>query len=263
MMIAALPMYDFPELWEETNAIWHNLRGHFASAGISNLPMHLTRAEDPYDLWLSSDLIFSQTCGFPLTHRLKDKVRYVATPCFDAPGCENESYRSYIIIRENDPAIKGTDLVGRTAAINSVDSQSGFNVLSYYLAKQGIKNSLIREAFVSGAHRQSIKMVRNRLADFCAIDCVSWALLKSIAAEEVAGLRVLDQTATAPCLPYITSLERPVEDVAALRSGLAAMFNDTTMIETHRKLLLKGFAVLNQDHYDVILEQELSARYLG
>ena len=40
--------------------------------------------------------------------------------------------------------------------------------------------------------------------------------LAAVAPDEVEELRVLDQTAPAPCLPYITGLDRPVEDVAAL-----------------------------------------------
>lgn len=262
-MIAALPMYDFPELKETTDAYWQGLRSHFAAAGVTDLPLQLTRSSDPYALWRSRDLVFAQTCGYPLTHDLKDQVRYLATPCFDAPGCEGSTYRSFIMVREDDPAAKGTDLIGRVAAYNSRDSQSGCNILKHYLAGQGIANGLLREALESGAHRQSAKMVKQGLADFCAVDCVTWTLLLAVAPEEAEGLRILDQTAPAPCLPYITGLERPVEDVAALRMGLAAAFSDPALEEIRERLLLSGIAVLDEDEYDVIVEQELSAKLSG
>ncbi|MBI2253667.1 MAG: PhnD/SsuA/transferrin family substrate-binding protein [Proteobacteria bacterium] len=262
-MIAALPMYDVPELKETTDAFWQALRGHFAAAGVTKLPEQLTRSDDSYALWRSSDLIFAQTCGFPFTHDLKDQVRYLATPCYDAPGCEGSNYCSFIIVREGDTAAKGSDLAGRVAAFNSKDSQSGCNILKHYLAEQGVANGLLRGAIESGAHRQSVKMVKQDLADFCAIDCVSWALIAAVAPEELEGLRVLDRTAMAPCLPYITSLSLPVEDVAALRGGLAAAFGDPELEEIRKRLLLDGVAVLDEDEYDVIPQQELAAKLSG
>ena len=262
-MIAALPMYDFPELKPVTDSFWLGLREHFAAAGMTALPEVLTRQNDAYALWRSRDLVFAQTCGFPLTHNLKGDVRYLATPCFNAPGCEGSNYCSFIIVRDNDKAIKGIDLIDRIATFNSRDSQSGCNVLKHYLAKEGIANGLLREAIESGAHRQSVKMVKQGLADFCAVDCVTWTLITKVAPKEVEGLRVLDQTASAPCLPYITSIERPVEDVAALRSGLAAAFGDPALEKIRERLLLDGIVVLDEDEYDVIPEQELAAKLSG
>lgn len=262
-MIAALPMYDLPELKETTDAFWIGLRSHLAGAGVTNLPEQLTRPSDPYALWRSPDLIFAQTCGFPLTHDLKGQVRYLATPCYSAPGCEGSNYRSFILVREDDPAAKGADLVGRVAAFNSRDSQSGHNILKHYLSGQGIANGLLREAIESGAHRQSARLVKQGLADFCAVDCVSWALITAVAPQEVEGLRVLDQTAMAPSLPYITGLDRPVEDVAALRTGLAAAFSDPALDEIRERLLLDGIVVRDDEDYDIILEQERAARLSG
>jgi len=262
-MIAALPMYDVPELKETTDALWLGLRSHFAAAGITKVPEALTRPSDPYALWRSRDLLFAQTCGYPLTHDLKGQVRYLATPCFNAPGCDAATYRSFVIVREGEAVAKGVDLIGKVAAYNSKDSQSGCNILKHYLASQGLANGLLREALESGAHRQSMKMVKQGLADFCAVDCVSWALIAAVAPTEVEGLRVLDQTAPAPCLPYITSLDRPVEDVSALRAGLAAAFGDPALEEIRERLLLSGVAVLDEDEYDVIPQQELSAKLSG
>lgn len=262
-MIAALPMYDFPELRPQTDAFWAGLRGHLAAAGVTDLPERLTRPADPYALWLDHDLVFAQTCGYPFTHRLQGKVRYLATPCYKAPGCEAHTYRSFLLVRDDDPAATGKDLAGRVACFNSEDSQSGYNVLKHYLAGLGIANGQLRAALESGAHRQSAAMVKAGKADFCAVDCVSWTLLTAVAPDEVKGLRVLDQTAPAPCLPFITALDRPVEDVAALRTGLAAAFADPDLEETRELLLLDGFVVLDEAAYDIIPSQEEAARRAG
>ena len=243
-MIAALPMYDFPELREVTDAFWEGLRGHLAAAGLTGIPSALTRPADVYAHWLDPQLLLSQTCGFPLTHELKGKVRYLATPGYEAPGCDGSTYRSFVIVRAVDDIQRGGDLSSRVVAFNGADSQSGCNVLKHYLAGQGIVNGLLRGAIESGAHRKSVALVKAGLADFCAVDCVSW-------------------TAPAPCLPFITSRALPVEDVASLRTGLSAAFNDDDLAPVREKLLLASLTVLDEATYDVIAEQEMSAKRAG
>jgi ABC-type phosphate/phosphonate transport system substrate-binding protein len=258
-MIAALPMYDFPELRQTTDAFWQGLRRHFAAAGLTRLPTELTHPADIHAHWLAGDLLFSQTCGFPLTHALKGRVRYLATPCYSAPGCAGSSYRSFIIVREEDSMVTGAELGCRVAAFNSEESQSGSNVLKHYLTGRQVAFACLPQAIESGSHRASVALVREGRADFCAVDCVSWALLAAVAPGEVAGLRILDETAAAPALPYITGLDRPVEDVAALRGGLAAAFADPELAEIRSRLLLEGVVVLDESAYDVISEQETAA----
>lgn len=262
-MIAALPMYDLPELRAATDAFWRGLRDHLAAAGVTNIPQELTRPQDFYAHWRDPDLLFSQTCGYPLTHELKGKVRYLATPGYDAPGCDGATYRSFIIVRADDDIKRGVDLSGKVATFNGHDSQSGCNILKHYLANLGIANGLLREAIESGAHRQSMALVKAGLADFCAVDCVTWTLLTAVAPAEVAGLRILDQTASAPCLPFITSRTMPIEDISSLREGLSAAFSDPELEDCREQLLLDMVTVLDEDAYDVIPEQETAARLSG
>ncbi len=262
-MIAALPMYDLPELREATDLFWQGLRGHLAAAGLTDIPRELTLPQEFYAHWRAPDLLLSQTCGYPLTHELKGQVRYLATPGYAAPGCTGTTYRSFIIVRDADDIKRGVELSGRVAAFNSTDSQSGCNILKFYLAHLGIANGLLREAIESGGHRKSVALVKAGLADFCAIDCVTWTLLTAVAPEEVAGLRILDQTAAAPCLPFITSRDMPVENIASLRTGLMAAFSDPDLDDCRDLLLLESVAVLDEDAYDVIPEQEMAARLSG
>ncbi len=262
-MIALLPMYDFPELRAETDAFWQGLSGHFAASGLADVPEVLARPADLYAAWLSPDLMFAQTCGYPLTHRLKGRVRYLATPSYSAEGCAESSYRSFIIVRDEAGLGKASDLAGRVAAFNGADSQSGSNVLKRYLSAQGVPPGSLGGAVESGAHRKSVGMVKSGEADFCAIDCVSWALLGDVAPEEVAGLRILAETEAAPCLPFVTSLSRPIEDVSALRAGLAAAFDDPELAEVREKLQLEAVNVFEESAYDIILTQEAAAQAAG
>lgn len=262
-MIVAFPMYDLPEIAAATDAFWVGLRSHLAAAGIAGLPMERTKPDELYAHWLDQDLAFSQTCGYPLTHNLKDRVRYLATPSYNADGCQDTTYCSFVLVRESDAAESAKDLVGRKVAYNGTDSQSGYNILRYYFATNGVTPGSLGEGIESGKHRRSAAMVKAGVADFCAVDCVSWALLAKHVPQETEGLRVLSRTEAAPCLPFLTSLATPVENIGALRAGLIAACNDPVLKDAREAMLLDSVTVLDDEVYDVILQQERQAAAAG
>lgn len=131
-LIAALPMYDWPEVRAETDALWAALRDAFRSAGI-DAPDRLVRrnaelppvpggiedrdgaviAPDPatlppnelnmQTLWRHPALLFAQTCWGPMEHGLGDHVQVVGQP--DYSGCEGgqgELYSSAIVMRKGE-----------------------------------------------------------------------------------------------------------------------------------------------------------------
>lgn len=262
--IVALPMYDLPELAAVTDSFWAGLRGHLAAAGMTSLPRTRIRPDELYGHWLDDGVLLSQTCGFPLTHNLRGRVRYLATPSYKAKGCSDTgTYRSVVIMRADDPARSGADLAGRKAAFNGTDSQSGYNVLKLFLARAGVKPGSLAGAVESGRHRRSISMVKAGVADFCAVDCVTWALLSEHAQAETKGLRILAETEAAPCLPFITSLATPIEDIGSLRVGLSAAFSDPELKDVRETLLLDSVHVHDDDIYDVLLAQEREAAEAG
>jgi hypothetical protein len=119
-MIASLPMYDLPEIRWATDAWWRGLAKHIGIEG------SLERGPDHFRPWRDHDLIFSQTCGYPLTHEFHGRLRLLATPHYAADGCAGPLYCSLILAREPiDPAA----LRGRVAAFNSPDSMSGMLAL--------------------------------------------------------------------------------------------------------------------------------------
>ena len=262
-MIVALPMYDLPEINAATDAFWMGLRSHLAAAGVTGLPVTRTKPAELYAHWLEQDLVFSQTCGYPLTHNLKDRVRYLATPSYTAEGCEDTTYRSVVLVRADDPAQSAVDLAGRKVAYNGTDSQSGHNILKHYLAKNGVTPGSLGGAVESGKHRRSAAMVKAGVADFCSVDCVTWALLGKHVPKETEGLRVLAWTDSAPCLPFVTSLATPVENIGSLRAGLIAACNDPALEDARAAMLLDSVAVLDDAVYDVILEQERETAAAG
>lgn len=258
-MRAMVSMYWMPELAWANDAWWDGLAKHWRAAGLHNVPAKSHEPDELYPLWLAPDLFFAQTCGYPLTHELKDKVTLVATPCYSAPGCDGPDYCSRVIVRAESGITELAQLAGKVAAINSYDSQSGWNVLRHGLAPALKGKGPFPRVIETGGHRKSVAAVREGRADVASIDCVTYARLSTAAPQEVAGLRVIADTACAPSLPYITRKDIPADDLSRLREGLQAAVKDPALAEARKALLIDNIVVLPLSAYDRILEIEAAA----
>jgi ABC-type phosphate/phosphonate transport system substrate-binding protein len=128
--IAALPMYDWPEVRAETDAHWVALRDAFRRSGI-DAPETIVRtnadmppvaggirdaagaivAPDPATLppqeldypalWLHPALLFTQTCWGPMGLGLDQHVQVIGQPSYDAyEGGKGALYSSPIVMRK-------------------------------------------------------------------------------------------------------------------------------------------------------------------
>jgi ABC-type phosphate/phosphonate transport system substrate-binding protein len=258
-MIVGLPMYALPELDPATQAWGEGLLRHFARAGVTGLPGALTVPTALEAHWLAPDLMFTQTCGYPLTHALANKVQLLATPCYGALGCDGATYRSYVVVREDSGIETPDDLRGKRVAYNGPDSQSGYNTLRHLVAPLAENGRFFGSSLETGAHRRSLAAVRRGEADAASIDCVSLALIEQVAPEEVAGIRRLCPTAPAPNLPYITSLSTSAETLNRLRDGLRSAVGDPSLLAAREALFITDIQILPLAAYAAILAMEEEA----
>lgn len=258
-MRALISMYDMPECRAAAESWWAGLARHWRAAGLSEIPRAVHATDDLYGLWLSPDLFIAQTCGFPLTHRLRNRVTLVASPCYAVEHCVGPTYHSVIVVRQESPIQSLDDLGGTTAAINGYDSQSGWNALRHSLIGKQAPARILE----TGAHRGSVAAVREGRTDVAAIDCVTYALLQAHAPLEVEPLRAIARSASAPALPYITRLDIVPDDLRRLRDGLEAATLDPGLAEARRALLIAGLAILPLQAYDRLLEMEREADRAG
>lgn len=131
-LVAALPMYDWPEVHDEVDAQWVRLRDAFRQQGI-NAPETIVRrngdlppvpggihdtngkliAPDPaalppdeldyHKLWLHPALLFAQTCWGPMELGLSNHVQVVGQPSYDAyEGGQGELYSSALVMRTGE-----------------------------------------------------------------------------------------------------------------------------------------------------------------
>ncbi|MEM7547841.1 MAG: PhnD/SsuA/transferrin family substrate-binding protein [Pseudomonadota bacterium] len=211
-MIAALPMYDWPEIRAETAAYWAILRDGFRGAGIA-APDHLIDAPaDPWPHWRDPALVLSQTCGLPYAARLVSDVSLIGAPAYDLQGLAPGTYCSEIVVRKSEGAAELKTLRGRKFAFNMRESQSGFAAPAALL---GDPAAFFGEMVATGSHRASILAVAEGRADVAAIDAVTWQLaLRHEPAARLLG--VVARTAPTPGLPYITA-SRPEDDLSLMR----------------------------------------------
>ncbi|MGN6303853.1 MAG: phosphate/phosphite/phosphonate ABC transporter substrate-binding protein [Mesorhizobium sp.] len=235
--IAALPMYDWPEVRAEVDAQWARLRDALRQHGVDT-PDALTRANmpdgrlEPAALWRDPALLFAQTCWGPMGLGLADRVQVIGQPDYSAfEGGQGELYSSAVVMRRDGSPHAGLPapadgramlpldrLRGKRFAFNGADSMSGILALTSDLEALDEGIGLFSERIVTGGHRASIVAVAEGRADVAAIDCRSWAMAQrfELSAKRLA---VVGWTSRRKGLPYICAQSLPLETVAALREA--------------------------------------------
>jgi ABC-type phosphate/phosphonate transport system substrate-binding protein len=253
--IAALPMYNVaPALAQDWRALlddFHTQLLPWLAARGDTLSI-VDTGPDLTAFWLRDDLLLSQTCGYPLVHALAGRVNLVATPHFDAPGCERGAYRSVLVVGTHVDAQTLADCRGLRAVYNSDDSNSGMNLLRHAVAPLAHDGRFFASVQQSGGHLASLRALAiDRSADIAAIDCVTFAFVRDYLPELAAGVREIGMTASTAALPFITSTTLPADVLfKALTDALA---QDE---QRARRLRLKGLVARTPSDYTPILDLE-------
>ena len=241
--IAALPMYDFPELQAAHDALWSALANRLLEQGITDVPRRLTRGRLHRDVWRDPSLLLGQSCEYPIAKSFARRLTLVATPRYTAPGCEGKFSRSAIVVRADEPSETLAGLRNRRCVVNEADSNSGMNLLRAAVAPVAGGARFFRSVLVSGSHRRSVAMIAANEADLAAIDCVTFAHLQCVDPTLTSRVRVLCWTPRSPCLPFVTGRSTSESTVAVLRESLAAVLTDTTLAHVRERLFLDGVDV--------------------
>lgn len=258
-----LPMYDPPELHATVDAWWRGLARAFRAEGIADVPDVLDRRLSLDALWGAPDLLFTQTCGYPLTGVWADRLQYVATPRYAAAGCEGPSYCSWIVVSADSPARDLRELRGAHCSINGRISHSGYNALRALVAPLARDGKFFGRVSVSGGHAQSVAQLARGEVDVAAVDCVSYALFRKCRPREVAATRIIGRTRTAPGLPYAIRIDAGADVVSQLRAALVRAFADPSLRTVRETLLLDGLDILPPGAYRCMAEMEAEAGRQG
>ena len=126
-MIAGLPMYDRPELFEAHNKLWQLVHEQIVES-----PKLLSRNISPWNLWTSPKLLLAQTCSSPYRNTLHKTTFYVGTADYNLPNCPPGYYNSLIIGRPGYELSEGTK---GTFGYNEKTSHSGWTApMAHFLS---------------------------------------------------------------------------------------------------------------------------------
>ena len=227
-MIAALAMYDWPGMQAANDRFWCAVASQLAEHGIA-APERLTRDQQIDAVWRRPDLFIAQTCGMPYVSGRCGAAVLVGRPNYGLDGARDGTYRSAIVARSEAIGRAGAEalltLQGQRVAVNGWGSYSGHVTLRAHLAelRDGADTPFFGAALLSGGHLSSARMVAQGAADVAALDWVAWELLQIHEPSIAAPLTLVDCTAPAPILPFITAPDRAAQagDFAAALDAAA------------------------------------------
>ena len=235
--VASLGMYDYPHTRAANTRLWSLIREQLGYG-----PAELTHGSNPWDIWQSPELVFSQTCGLPFRARLHDKVQLIGTPDYGLTGCPAGHYNSVIVVSSASTIQDLKSLKGQYMAYNEGLSQSGWAAPQAHLKQANIS---FKAGLCTGSHKASARAVADGKADFAAIDALTWEMLRANIPEITDKIRVLDRTLPTPALPYITSMSQDAGTIAnAVESAIKSL--PTSARET---LHFKGLVRLSPSAY--------------
>lgn len=250
IMLMTLPMYDYPETADATEA-WAA-----AIARYAGLELDLSRPDDYGGAWSRTDLVFSQTCGYPFTHSFRNRLILVGTPHYAVPGCDGFRYSSTVFAREKR---EPDGYRGLVAAVNTPDSMSGMLALKSFFVDRAQDGHFFGSVVLSGGHVRSLEALQLGTADVCAVDAVCVAHVRRYRPELLDGLHELGETISAAGLPYVT---RDV-NVDRWQEAVTAAMNASDLADVRAALMIGGLTLTRPSDYDVILELEAQIEAKG
>lgn len=250
---AELPMYVAPQRVRVAQEQWlqHVL-------GILSEERRDAQGLDLESLWLSPDLLLTQTCGYPLMTRLRGQVQVVGRPVYRLPNSQDGNHCSLLVARADDSRQQLADFRGSHGLLNARDSNSGMNLFRHALAALQSGAPFFAQVSITGGHRASLAAIKAGRGDIAAIDSVTFDYLARDGSDEVVGLKVIGRTAWSPCLPYITRLGG---DAARLLDAMNLAL--AQLPEVSGALAIERVLPASELDYDVLLDYQHQAQASG
>lgn len=236
-------MYPFDAWRGATEALWEDVR-----SAMPDLPPLAPWSDDVHMLWRDPDLVVSQACGWPLATELEGTVRTVGAFRYRTAGWSGHQYRSVIVGRDG---AAGRDLTGARAAVNGLDSLSGWVSLVWSVGMTG-GGAWPGPVTITGSHLASLRAIGNGSADVASIDALTHAHVARDRPELLRGVVTIGSGPLVPCLPVIAAGHADDAFIDALRTALAAAAARRSDATT--TLMIDGFTPFDTDAYVALRE---------
>jgi ABC-type phosphate/phosphonate transport system substrate-binding protein len=263
MPFASLPMYNFPEMRSANAQFWEALCGLLRKTGVSGVPETLLFERGPVPARLETEMLFSQTCGYPLETVFKGQAVRLGAPVYDVPGCAGATHCAFFVVRADAPAQCLDDLRGGVFLLNSPLSNSGMNLPRRALADIAGGKPFFHQVIDTGGHPASLERLVRGDGDVASIDCVTYAFWRRYRPETAARVRVLGATPPSPSIPFVTSIATPAPTVPILRAALRRVATEPRYAAARLGLKIVGIEDVPDDAYRGLLDYEKEAAALG
>jgi ABC-type phosphate/phosphonate transport system substrate-binding protein len=260
---ASLPMYNLPEMRAVNARFWEALRGLLLEAGLHDLPASLDFDRPPVPDQIGPELLFSQTCGYPLETIYRGQAIRLGTPCYDAPGCDGPTHCGLFIVPVASKARELRDLRGGVFLYNNRHSNSGMNLPRRSLAEIADGRPFFAQAVETGSHPGNLDRIARGEADMTAVDCVTYAFWCRYRAAAAGHVRILARTQPSPAIPFVTSVATPAPEIEVLRAALLKIASEARYAALRYDLLLGDIRDVPDAAYRGLLDYEREAVLLG
>ena len=261
-LTASLPMYNLPEMRLANALFWEALRGLLAEGGLRGLPETLTFERPPVPERIGPEVLFSQTCGYPLETIFPGQAIRLGTPCYDAPGCDGPTHCGLFVVPAASTAQGLRDLTGGVFLLNSRHSNSGMNLPRRALAEFARGRPLFSRVIETGSQPGNLDRISQGEADVTSVDCVTYVFWCRYRPEAAQHVRVLARTPPSPAIPFVTSAATPPAAVVLLRDALARLGREPHCAAARARLSISEIAEVPAAAYRRLLEYEREAAEL-
>jgi phosphonate transport system substrate-binding protein len=191
------------------------------------------------DLLDSGGIEFAWICGFPyIQTRKPESIQLLSVPVYrGAPR-----YHSYIIVPQNSPYNRFSDLRGKIFAFSDPDSNSGFLYpLALMVEKNESPETFFRQTFFTFNHAETVQAVSEQFADGGAVDSYIWEYLAASRPDITARTRIIKKSPSFGFPPIVSRLGVRPNIVNLMKTTLENMNEDVTGKALLAQLKLDGF----------------------
>jgi ABC-type phosphate/phosphonate transport system substrate-binding protein len=260
---AGLPMYNLPEMRPVNARFWEALRGLLLEAGLDDVPKTLVFERGPVPPRLEPEMLFSQTCGYPLETVFKGQAIRLGAPVYDAPGCDGPTHCAFFVVPRESAAHSLADLKGSAWLLNSKVSNSGMNLPRRAVAEIAGGRPFFGKITETGGHPASLDRLLRGEGDAASIDCVTYAFWRHYRPEAAERVRIIGRTPPSPAIPFVTSVATPAATVDILRAALRSVASEPRYAAVRAGLMLAGIEDVPDAAYRGLLDYEREAAELG
>ncbi len=177
---------------------------------------------DPWLVQHRLDLAF--ICGLPWirhNHVAPDALQVLAAPVMQAARYgDRPIYFADVIVNADSDIDSFEDLSGRSFGYNDLGSNSGYNLVRWYLLSQGYPVDFWGDCVLSGSHQQSLAWVLEGRVDWAALDSTVLEMALEQHPEWGNRVKVIAEIGPAPMPPIVAATHLGAARIQQLRSAL-------------------------------------------